>query len=101
MTPHHVVLYILNIITKERKLEVPENFKILIGGHLQDRWKEWFEGLKICRNADGTTTLSGVLPDQTALHGVLLKIRNMNLKLISVNPIEENLDNKNTNRKEK
>lgn len=80
---------------------MPENFKILIGGHLQDRWKEWFEGLKICRNIDGTTTLSGALSDQAALLGVLLKIGNMNLKLISVNPIDEYLEDKNTNRKEK
>jgi len=101
MTPHYVVLYILINQTNERNLEVPENYKILIDGHLQDRWKEWFEGLKICRNADGTTTISGVLSDQAALHGVLLKIGNMNLKLISVNPIDEYLEDKNTKRKEK
>ena len=82
MTPHYVVLYILINQTNERNLEVPENYKILIDGHLQDRWKEWFEGLKICRNADGTTTISG----------------NMNLKLISVNPIEEYLEDKYTKR---
>ncbi|UCH60352.1 MAG: hypothetical protein JSV61_02455 [Anaerolineales bacterium] len=101
MTPHHVVLYILINLTTERNIEVPENYKILIDGHLQDRWEEWLEGLRICRNADGTTTISGALSDQAALHGVLLKIGNMNLKLISVNPIEEYPEDKNTNRKEK
>lgn len=101
MTPHHDVLYIpINLMT-ERKIEVPENYKILIDGHLQDRWEEWFEGLKICRNMDGTTTLSGLLSDQSALHGVLLIIRNMNLKLISVNPMKENQEYKNSNEKEK
>lgn len=78
-----------------------ENYKILIGGHLQDRWEEWFEGLKICRNTDGTTTLSGSLSDQAALLGVLLKIGNMNLKLISINQGEENIENNNTYIKEK
>lgn len=93
-------VYFDQLIT-ERNLEVPENYKILINGHLQDRWEEWFEGLKICRNTDGTTTLSGVLSDQSALHGVLLIIQNMNLKLISVNPMKEDQDDKNLNTKEK
>ena len=44
--------------------------------------------MKILRERDGTTTLSGVLPDQTALHSVLARIRDMNLKLLSVNLIE-------------
>jgi len=101
MTPHQVALYIMGNIATERKLEVPEIYKILIEGHLQDRWEEWFEGLMICRKADGTTTLSGSLSDQTALHGVLLKIRNMNLKLISVNKMKENQEDKNSNGKEK
>ena len=97
MTSHQVILYIFGTLINERKLQVPENYKILIGGHLQDRWEDSFEGLKICRNDDGTTTLFGALSDQIALHGVLLKIRNMNIKLISINPIEENLENKNSN----
>lgn len=101
MTIHQVKLYIFDNLTNERKLEVPEIYKILIEGHLQDRWEEWFEGLKICRKADGTTTLSGSLSDQTALHGVLLKIRNMNLKLISVNQTNENQEDKISKEKEK
>jgi wyosine [tRNA(Phe)-imidazoG37] synthetase (radical SAM superfamily) len=101
MTPHQVALYIMGNIATERKLEVPEIYKILIEGHLQDRWEEWFEGLKICRKGNGTTTLSGSLSDQAALHGVLLKIGNMNLKLISINQGEENIENNNTYIKEK
>ena len=65
-----------------------ETYQIRIQGHLQDRWGEWFEGLTITRESDGTTTLCGPLPDQTALHSVLLRIRNMNLKLISVRQVE-------------
>jgi len=68
----------------------PEIHEIRIQGHLHDRWAEWFEGLTITRESDGTTTLYGPLPDQTALHSILLKIRNMNLKLISFSQIERN-----------
>jgi hypothetical protein len=66
----------------------PEIFEIRVQGHLEDRWTEWFECLTLTREDDGTTTLYGQLPDQTALHSVLTKIRNMNLKLISVRQIE-------------
>lgn len=61
-----------------------ESYEIRIQGYLEDRWAGWFEGLTIQREEDGTTLLSGRLPDQTALHGVLLKIRDMNLKILSV-----------------
>jgi len=70
-------------MSSERYRE-PEIYEIRIQGHLQDKWSEWFHGMKLTRQNDGTTTLSGPLPDQTALHGILLKIRDMNLKLISV-----------------
>lgn len=61
-----------------------ESYEIRIQGYLEDRWADWFEGLTIQRVEDGTTLLSGRLPDQTALHGVLLKIRDMNLTILSV-----------------
>ncbi len=62
--------------------------EIKIKGRLEKRWGEWFEGLTFTHESDGTTTLSGPLPDQAALHSILLKIRDMNLTLISVNQIE-------------
>lgn len=62
--------------------------EIKIKGRLEDRWAEWFEGLTFTYEDDGTTTLSGPLPDQGALHSILLRIRDMNLKLISVNQKE-------------
>ncbi len=64
-------------------------YEIRITGHLEDRWAEWFEPMTVRADEDGTTILVGCLPDQTALHGVLLKIRNMNLKIISVRQIDE------------
>ncbi len=62
--------------------------EIKIKRRLEKRWAEWFEGLAFTHESDGTTTLSGPLPDQAALHSILLKIRDMNLTLISVTQIE-------------
>ncbi len=66
-----------------------EIYEIRVTGHLEARWAEWFEPMMAQADEDGTTVLIGSLPDQTALHGVLLKIRNMNLKIISVRQIDE------------
>ena len=71
----------------------PEIYEIRVEGHLQDRWAEWFECMQLAREDDGTTTIYGQLPDQSALHGILRRISNMNLKLISVTQIEESQDN--------
>jgi hypothetical protein len=67
--------------------------EIKIKGHLEKRWTEWFEGLTFTHESDGTTTLSGPLPDQAVLHSILLKIRDMNLTLISVTQSESNPEN--------
>lgn len=64
-----------------------ENYEIRIQNHLPDRWSDRFAGLTITRESDGTTTLIGTLPDQTALHSILLRIRDMNLKLISIHQV--------------
>jgi len=65
-----------------------EVYEIRIRGHLSEKFDDWFNGMTITREKDGTTTILGELPDQTALHSVLFKIRNMNIGLISVNAIE-------------
>ncbi len=62
--------------------------EIKIKGRLEKRWADWFEGLNFSHESDGTTTLSGPLPDQAALHSILIKIRDMNLTLISVTQTE-------------
>ena len=66
----------------------PAVYEIRVKGHLDTRWEEWFENLTITHCSDGNTLLSGPIEDQTVLHSVLLKIRNMNLKLISVNQVK-------------
>jgi hypothetical protein len=62
----------------------PTTYTIRIKGHLDRKWADWFYDLALVHEEDATTTLSGPLPDQTALHSVLDRIRDMNLSLISV-----------------
>ncbi len=59
-------------------------YEIRVEGELPIDWSNWFEGLSITRGEPGESILSGTLADQAALHGVLAKIRDLNLKLISV-----------------
>jgi hypothetical protein len=61
------------------------HYQIEIEGHLDDHWQEWFEVFTITRTANGRTFLTGPIHDQAALHGVLKKINNLGLALISVN----------------
>ncbi len=60
-------------------------YEIRLKGHLDARWAEWFEGLTITLEENGCTLLSGPLADQAALHGILKKVRDLGLTLLSVN----------------
>jgi hypothetical protein len=61
-----------------------DRYEIRVQGRLDPCWFDWFEGLTVTSAADGQTILEGRLPDQAALHGVLNRIRDLNLRLISV-----------------
>jgi hypothetical protein len=61
----------------------PEHYQIRVKGRLERRWEHWFDGLQLSIDHD-TTMLSGTLADQAALYGVLLKIRDLGLPLLSV-----------------
>ena len=65
-------------------MDKPCIYEIRVEGQLAERWSDWFEGLTIRTDSNGNTTLSGRLTDQAALFGVLVKIHNLNLTLISV-----------------
>ncbi len=65
----------------------PSGYKIRVKGHLHTSWSEWFAGMNMAQDSNGETILSGVLEDQAALHGVLMKIRDLGLVLVSVNQI--------------
>ena len=66
----------------------PEIFEIRLQGHLGEEWTSWFEGRAIRLTEDGDTVLTGPVVDQAALHGLLKKVRDLGLTLISVNPCE-------------
>jgi hypothetical protein len=65
-------------------MDIPHEYELRIEGYLADRWSDWFEGLAVCREPNGETTLRGVLVDQAALFGVLSRIHDLNLRLVSV-----------------
>jgi hypothetical protein len=66
----------------------PEIYQIRLKGHLDVEWTDWFEGLTITLEEDGSTLLTGPVVDQAALHGLLKKVRDLGLPLVSVCPLE-------------
>ncbi len=68
--------------------EAPMIYQIRIKGHLGYDWKDWFEGLTITLEEDGDTLLTGPVIDQAALHGLLKKVRDLGMPLVSVSPVE-------------
>ena len=67
-----------------------EKIVIKIKGLLDENWKEWFDGMDICYEGD-LTVLSGEITDKAFMHGILNRIRDLNLKLISVDIIEDSV----------
>ena len=65
-----------------------KTYQIKLKGHLGESWADWFDEMTFTHEADGTTTLMGEIVDQAALHGLLKKIRDLGLPLISVNQVD-------------
>jgi hypothetical protein len=63
-------------------------YRLRVDGHLDDHWSGWFGGLTLTRDGDGTTILSGAVADQAALHGLLGKVRDLGVTLISVEIVD-------------
>ena len=73
----------------ERHTSTPDareagRYEIRLTGHLDAHWAAWFDGLAVTREGDGTTVISGQIADQAALHGVLQRVRDLGLPLVSV-----------------
>ncbi len=64
-------------------------YKIRVSGHLDANWSEWLDGMAIQHEANGETLLTGSLRDQSALHGVLNRLRDLGVQLISVNRMDD------------
>jgi hypothetical protein len=65
----------------------PARYRIRLGCEVDARWEEWFEGLSLEHAGRGESTLSGVIADQSALHGVLARIRDLGWPLVAVNRV--------------
>ncbi len=63
-------------------------YRIRIKGHLDSHWSEWFDGLTITNEPNGESVLAGPIADQAALHGILAKVRDLGLTLVSVAPAD-------------
>jgi hypothetical protein len=68
----------------------PGAYEIRIQGHLEARWAAWFDGLSLTNEPDGTTLVSGPVADQAALHGLLQRVRDTGLPLVSVERTHHN-----------
>ena len=71
-------------------------YEIRLKGHLDARWAAWFDGLRLGLESDGTTVIHGPVADQAALHGLLQKVRDIGLPLISVSCVEPDQPDKPT-----
>jgi hypothetical protein len=73
-------------------MDTPTRYEIRIEGHLSASWASWFEDLEIGHAETGETVLAGMLADQAALHGVLMRIRDLGLPLVAVSRAEQRED---------
>lgn len=77
-TDHHIASYGQRV-----------QYEIRVEGHLSERWAAWFDGLDITSATDGTTVIRGTVVDQAALHGLLQRLRDIGIPLISLTPVED------------
>ena len=71
-----------------RRRQAPTCYRLRIDGHLDDHWSTRFGDLDLTRESDGTTSLSGLVADQAELHGLLTKVRDLGVTLISLTVVD-------------
>jgi hypothetical protein len=75
-------------MTQAPKRQAPAGYQLRVAGHLDDHWSLWFGDLTLTHEYDGTTSLSGFVADQAELHGLLMKVRDLGITLLSVESID-------------
>ena len=88
MTDHNRYRVMSNQLEPRTDPSQPVVYQIRLKGHLGSQWTDWFEGLTVTLEEDGTTLLTGPVIDQAALHGLLKKVRDLGMPLVSVSPVE-------------
>lgn len=78
----------LDEIHPKRDPEATAVYQIRVKGHLGPQWTDWFEGLAITLEEDGDTLWTGPIVDQAALYGLLKRVRDLGIQLVSVNRVE-------------
>jgi hypothetical protein len=76
------------VVTDGREFDKQAIYQIKVKGNLDQRWSDWFDGFAITVQADGATLLTGSVADQAALHGLLSRIRDLGLPLLSITRLE-------------
>jgi hypothetical protein len=75
-------------MTRPPGRQMPARYRLRVGGHLDHHWSRWFGDLTLTHDDDGTTSLTGLVADQAQLHGLLTKIRDLGVTLISVETLD-------------
>jgi len=88
MTGHNMYKVMSSKRNPKTDLGQPNVYQIRIKGHLSDQWTGWFEGLTITLKENGDTLLTGPVVDQAALFGLLKKVRDVGIALVSINRVE-------------
>jgi hypothetical protein len=88
MTGHKRYKVMSNNLELKTNSDQSAVYQIRIKGHLAREWTDWFEGLTITLEEDGDTLLTGPVIDQAALHGLLKKVRDLGMPLVSVNRVQ-------------
>jgi hypothetical protein len=76
------------ISRKNKQVPAPDQpivYQIRIKGHLDPQWTDWFDGMTITLHEDGDTLLTGPVADQASLHGLIKKVRDLGISLVSIN----------------
>ena len=99
MLPDSTFLPVYSLTLIQKREAMTQFYEIRIEGHLDGQWADWFDGMSITLEEDGTTLLSGPVPDQPALYGLLRKARDLGLTLVSVNRVTDASNPQSSNQK--